>query len=440
MASGRSTQRTPKPSARRPWRIAALEALLLLAALPARAQEPPADPGARVLSVPYVFFNDAFGAAAGFAYGGAGFPQKQATLLATVIVGTNNAYAWYLISRDILLPGTERLFLDSDLSMGHFGTIRSFIDGNPAFTGQRAGSNDSDPKNYVEGSGNDDLARVNFRFLLPTGSGRAGMGGPPVLERGLPAAGTSLSWNPLESGRTYLEARPYWRSQSFEGDDGRFAQKTNGIAFSVFRDNTDFAANPSMGSTVRVRYTRDWGLMDSSRPYAVYDAEFSKYVPFGSSARFRQRVLALDLWTAQVPTWNDSSQVGGAQVDHRPPAYLGPTLGGLWRLRGYPTARFNDAAAIYYSAEYRVIPAWNPFDAWAWSRRMLGVAWWQWAAFAEAGRVAPAWSVSGLHSDMKWDAGVGIRAMAKGVVVRVDFARSNQETSVSMIVGQPFQF
>jgi len=26
------------------------------------------------------------------------------------------------------------------------------------------------------------------------------------------------------------------------------------------------------------------------------------------------------------------------------------------------------------------------------------------------------------------------------VVVRVDFARSNQETSVSMIVGQPFQF
>jgi hypothetical protein len=32
-------------------------------------------------------------------------------------------------------------------------------------------------------------------------------------------------------------------------------------------------------------------------------------------------------------------------------------------MRGYPFARFSDKAAIYYGAEYRVIPRWNPFTS-----------------------------------------------------------------------------
>jgi hypothetical protein len=60
--------------------------------------------------------------------------------------------------------------------------------------------------------------------------------------------------------------------------------------------------------------------------------------------------------------------------------------------------------------------------------------------FVEVGRVAPSWSVDELHSDMKWDVGFGVRAMAKGLVVRVDTAVSDEGLRVQMMVSQPFQF
>jgi hypothetical protein len=56
------------------------------------------------------------------------------------------------------------------------------------------------------------------------------------------------------------------------------------------------------------------------------------------------------------------------------------------------------------------------------------------------GMVAPEWSFSRLHSDMKWDAGLGIRASAKGIVIRVDSAYSDEGVGVQMMISQPFQF
>jgi hypothetical protein len=40
---------------------------------------------------------------------------------------------------------------------------------------------------------------------------------------------------------------------------------------------------------------------------------------------------------------------------------------------------------------------------------------------------------------MKCDAGIGLRAMAKGIVIRADMAGS-KEGAISMMVVQPFQF
>ena len=45
-----------------------------------------------------------------------------------------------------------------------------------------------------------------------------------------------------------------------------------------------------------------------------------------------------------------------------------------------------------------------------------------------------------LHKDMKWDAGVGIRFLAKGIVARIDGAFSEEGGGVQMMVSQPFQF
>jgi hypothetical protein len=68
------------------------------------------------------------------------------------------------------------------------------------------------------------------------------------------------------------------------------------------------------------------------------------------------------------------------------------------------------------------------------------VQWWQWALFGEVGRVAPEYDIKELHSDMKWDAGAGVRVMAKGLVVRLDVAYSEEDVGVQMMVSQPFQF
>jgi len=60
--------------------------------------------------------------------------------------------------------------------------------------------------------------------------------------------------------------------------------------------------------------------------------------------------------------------------------------------------------------------------------------------FVEVGRVAPSYDLDNLHSSMKWDVGFGLRAWAKGLVVRMDLAVSEEGGGVQMMVSQPFQF
>jgi hypothetical protein len=64
-------------------------------------------------------------------------------------------------------------------------------------------------------------------------------------------------------------------------------------------------------------------------------------------------------------------------------------VSGLWRMRAYPTGRYNDRAAIYYGGEIRLRPEGNPFTKIEWVEKYLGIAWWQWVLFTEVGRVAP---------------------------------------------------
>jgi surface antigen Omp85-like protein len=396
------------------------------------------------LALPYAFYNQNFGAAAGFVYGASGWPQKQATLLGTAIAGTDNALALLGIVRDVQAPFTNRLFLDADAVLSWYGTIYSYTNGNPAYRGQQAGSNNSRDNDYIRGPGNDYIGRVKFRYLLPIGNGEDEVISTYVLDQGLLVKGAQggSSWNPFTSGKTYLEVRPYWREQEVRSYFDRLDQKTNGADFSIVRDNTDFPKNPSTGSFVRARYTQDWGYFDSTTKYNVIDVEFAKYFSLGPSENFRQRVLALDFWTANSPSWDDSTtKNNGEVVFERPPAWAGATLGGLWRMRAYPTGRFHDQAAIYYSAEYRMIPEWNPFEKNEWIQNNLGIAWWQWVPFVEAGRVAPDWDIRTLHSAMKFDGGFGVRAVAKGIVIRVDFAMGNAGNyGVQMMVAQPFEF
>jgi hypothetical protein len=74
----------------------------------------------QTLSLPFAFFNESFGFAVGYVYGVVGRPQKQATLLATIMAGTKGSALGFLVGRDLQMPRVERLFLDPVISVGYF--------------------------------------------------------------------------------------------------------------------------------------------------------------------------------------------------------------------------------------------------------------------------------------------------------------------------------
>ncbi len=210
---------------------------------------------------------------------------------------------------------------------------------------------------------------------------------------------------------------------------GEFNSKTNGLRLGLRYDNRDYAQNPTRGNETSISVSRDFGSFDSSGNWTAIEGEFSQYFPIGATKNFREIVLALNFWTAYSPPWAD---------DHgQPPLFAGASLGGLDRMRGFPEARFYDKAAIYYTAELRMIPEWNPLGPDSFMKR-LEVDWIMFVPFIEIGRVSERWSLSELHSDMKWSAGVGLRAMAKHTVLRLDAGVSDDGMHVQMMVAHPF--
>jgi len=180
------------------------------------------------LSLPYAFYNESFGFAVGYVYGVVGRPQQQATLLATAIAGSKGSAMGFLVGRDLQMPRVDRLFMDPIVSVGYFKDSEAFIDGNPDFPDQRAGSNDSDADNYVKGNGWDNFFRLEFKYLLPIGNGRDQIIATYKIKDGLLESGATggTSLNPFKSGKTYLETHPFYRSQQIDGDDVDETTKT----------------------------------------------------------------------------------------------------------------------------------------------------------------------------------------------------------------------
>lgn len=242
------------------------------------------EPEPQILKLPYAFYNTSFGGAVGGVYGATGWPQKQSTFLATVMGGTNSAVAGYFLGQNFQMPLIDRLFLDPIIGLSHFGTLDSYTNGNPNFRGQQAGTNDSDKNNFVEGYGNDNFPYLNFKYLLPMGHGKEVIN-TYVLDRGLLYKGATegTSWNPLTSGKTYIEVQPFARVQTIDAKYGDFARRTNGVNFTLRYNNLDFAPNPSEGNTIRLRYSEDWGWFGSTIPYNVVSGEYSHYVNLGTT-------------------------------------------------------------------------------------------------------------------------------------------------------------
>jgi hypothetical protein len=390
--------------------------------------------------VPFGFYTRNIQYAGGIGWGTLGEPQEQMALAVAGYGSSNGSWGVPVIARDVQLPFGERFFLDVTAFFADYGRFDTYRDGNPAFPLERAGSNESSRENFIDGDGRQAIVEPTFRYVLPIGSGADAAIHTYTIDDGM-LVGNPMGggpWNPFDGGRTYLEVDPFYRVETVETDDLTDSKRTNGLELSLVYDNRDFHPNPSRGSRQSVTVTRDWGCLDSSDSWTNLEFDYSKYVSLPPFAGTRQQVLAFDVWTAYTPTWKlRGTDLNGKPIYHRPPEFKGAQLGGLFRMRAFPSNRFSDKAAIYYTAEYRVMPDWNPIRSISWLD-WLEVKWLQLAAFVEVGRVAPSWRIDELHRDMKWDVGIGLRVWGKGAVARADIAFAEEAAGVQVMIGHPF--
>jgi hypothetical protein len=390
--------------------------------------------------LPFAFSTDSFDFTIGVGGGGTGYLQEQAGLYGAALTTANQTHAFYFLGTNLRMPRTERLFFDALFSAGYFTDKRDYVGiNNPDYEGERAGSNSSSNDNFISDEGVDSWGELKFKYILPMGGGRETGFLKQTLDRGLLVSeptGAS-TWNPLKSGLTMLYLEPFFRHRSLEFGDVSGSGNTNGLKFALIYDNRDFSPNPSRGSNLQLGLRRDFGWFNSLNSYTVLEGSYSKYLSFGNSRFFRQRVLALNAWTSDNTTWNIAETEEGPTIENRATPSKGSTLGGYNRMRAYPMNRFHDKAAVYYGAELRLIPQWNPLR----QVKFLGfldVDWMQLVGIFEVGRVAPEWDLKELHSDLKWDAGFGLRGMMRKVIVRLDTCFTDGAWGVWAMAGQPF--
>ncbi|MEM9800013.1 MAG: BamA/TamA family outer membrane protein [Planctomycetota bacterium] len=422
-------------------RRAALTAFVVAAAPIASAQEiildatsPIEEAKAATLLVPYAFYSPTYDFAIGFGGVLTGQIQDQLSVFFNAIRSTNGTDQVQLGFYGAQIPGTNRLFADGWISAGRFAELRAYVGEDE--NGVRSGSAGSDPDNFVRDEAIEIWSELRFDFVLPIGKGAKEPIQTYRLYRGiLEGEGTGgRDWNPFTSGRTTLSARPFYQRQDFEKAVDGQEIATNGIELALEYDNTDFPRNPTYGSRQTISVSRDFGAFDSSDDWTVVEGEAVKFIDLGATSWSRQQVLAFGGWTAYSPTWNVEED---GTITNAPPYYRGTTLGGRRRLRGYPTDRFSDRAALLYWLEYRMVPDWQPLldvEELAPAR----IDWWQLALFTEVGRVAPSWSLEDLHSDLEWNVGASLRLFARKAIVRMDFAIGPEGGAFWLDLGHPF--
>ncbi|WP_319550467.1 BamA/TamA family outer membrane protein [Desulfogranum marinum] len=392
------------------------------------------------LILPYAFSSDSMGTTIGVGGMMKGYGQDQLLLGSTAFGSFDSAVGLFLGMWDYRPSWSQRLFFGAQGMVGHYPRQRGYSA--PFFEkGQtRPGSNDSDKDAYIEEKGYDNWTDFRLEYVLPLGSGQDRGMVTYKLKNGLlqstPVGGET--WNPMENGITTLLLRQYNRYRSFDTDQGELEATTHPVQLAVSYDNTDFPTNPSMGSSQYLSVTHDFGWLESPDDWTFIEFEASKYFSLGPSEYARQRIIALNFWTGDAPSWEETTNADGiTTVSNRPPFYEGASLGGFYRMRGFPQDRFNDRSAIYTTAEYRYTLDWNPLGNISWLR-FLQSDWMQLVGFVEGGRVANEYDLSELFQDWKVDAGVGLRCLFAGSVARLDVAVSDEGTNMWVMFGQPF--
>ena len=202
-------------------------------------------------------------------------------------------------------------------------------------------------------------------------------------------------------------------------------------------DNTDFDLNPSRGYSFDLQYSKDFGWGDSLQSWDFLEFKYNHYVDLDTFSFTKQNVLAMSMWTGYSFSWDNDKEIAPGVNAHRPPTWEGARLGGFFKMRGYDNNRFSDKAAFYATAEYRAILDYNPLKDNSYVP--VAVDWFQVVAFVEVGRVHDQYNFD-LMSDMKYDVGLSLRALAAQLPIRFDVAYGEESWNMWVMVNQPFDF
>ncbi len=395
--------------------------------------------------VPYAFRTEDIGLAFGAAVAAGGWPQPQAFAMGTVFISDNDTKLVTLLSKDILIPGTGRLFVDPLVMVADWARLRIYAGYNPDYPDEVPGANDSSEFNYHVNRALEVWSYLDFAYVLPIGHGREHPISRYVVRDGLQVSGLSGGGVdlPTQSGRTLVRLRPTFRGQNIDNDWYREATgqepivSTLNYRLTLEYDNRDFIPNPERGLRAMLHFTHDPALLEETPDeWMTVEFDLAAYVPLPKPHEAKQSVLALNFWTVETPTWQEDSELRYL-VDGAPPYFEGASLGGLFRLKAYPTGRFNSRSAIYYGAEYRIIPRWQPLPGIRWLES-LDMKWWQFSLMGELGRVAPEYNIEELHTDMKWDVGAGLNIMFGSAVGRLNAVVGEEGFGVLVMAGHAY--
>ncbi|MGR5325471.1 hypothetical protein ACP3VW_16870 [Vibrio sp. DNB22_17_1] len=368
--------------------------------------------------VPFYFTTETLGSTIGVAGVAKGVGQPQAALFGMWLYSEKDSYVGFLSAFNYALS-SHWLFSTQ--------MYRARFNDNPYYLGSQ-GNNNSSTQNKTIANGEEQNYKLEFKYLLPWGN---------VREYGLlgafqPVRDVSFA-SPVESGVSSLVFTPFYSSRELD-IYSRNNEEASGFILTFDWDNRDSVRNTTRGSHTSLDLTTGANSWRSEDLWLKWEFQKSHYYSFGSLGDwFDQQVLALDFYTADTPTWNQCD--GG--VCSRPPEQDQVRLGGLYRLRGYTAGRYHGRSAIHYSAEYRVLPDWQPLDDIP-LLNYYDLPWWQWVAFFEVGRVADDYDLKTLHEEMKWSVGGAVRFQVEGIVVRAEMAKGADEGTFRVMINQPF--
>lgn len=402
--------------------------------------------------VPFAFSSDSTGFAGGISALRRGLFQPQTRFAATlftglpkdvVINGQNDEAIFsggFISFSDFKLPYTDRLFFSLMGFKSYLPETHYYIDG----------SHTSDEDDAFITSGDVDFFTTTFRYTLPIGEGIDNPEGLYRLKEGF-CVGREGCGNgvPFVTGRTSIGLKTFFQTNNtdntemwedsiwWENGTSVPTWNTNGLRFFLTHDNTDFNLNPSRGYQFELQYSKDFGWGDSLQSWDFLEFKYNQYFELDTFSFTKQNVLALSMWTGYSFSWDNDQEISPGFDAHRPPMWEGARLGGFNRMRGYDHNRFSDKAVFYAAAEYRAVIDYNPLkDS---SLIPAQVDWFQVVLFAEVGRVNDQYDLD-LVNDMKYDAGISLRAMVSELPVRLDVASGEEGTYLWLMVQHPFDF